>query len=88
MKDITLESMEKTQTAVEWLEEEFIALQNYGINELGLFSKAKAMEKEQIKNAWVNAWQESFIDPLDYKFYEPEAEEYYHKTYGEDPNRS
>ena len=39
------------QTVVEWLEQEFIALQNYGINELGLFSKAKEMEKEQIIDA-------------------------------------
>jgi hypothetical protein len=36
------------QTAVEWLEKEFIALQNYGVNELGLFEKAKEMEKQQI----------------------------------------
>jgi hypothetical protein len=35
------------QTAVEWLEEEFIALQNYGVNELGLFAKAKEMEQKQ-----------------------------------------
>jgi hypothetical protein len=35
------------QTAVEWLEQEFIALQNYGINEFGLFEKAKEMEKQQ-----------------------------------------
>ena len=33
------------QTAIEWLEQEFIALQNYGVNELGLFAKAKEMEK-------------------------------------------
>jgi hypothetical protein len=35
------------QTAIEWLEQEFIALQNYGVNELGLFAKAKEMEKQQ-----------------------------------------
>jgi hypothetical protein len=35
------------QTAVEWLEQEFIALQNYGLNELGLFEKAKKMEEEK-----------------------------------------
>ena len=38
------------QTAVEWLEQEFIALQNYGVNELGLFAKAKEMEKQQLIN--------------------------------------
>ena len=42
----------KKQTAVEWLEQEFIALQNYGVNELGLFEKAKAMERQQIVNAF------------------------------------
>ena len=39
--------MSKQMTAVEWLEQEFIALQNYGVNELGLFIKAKTMEKQQ-----------------------------------------
>jgi len=38
------------QTAVDWLEQEFIALQNYGVNELGLFDQAKEMEKEQSQN--------------------------------------
>jgi hypothetical protein len=40
------------QTAVEWLEQEFIALQNYGVNELGLFVKAKEMEKAQRVEDW------------------------------------
>ena len=39
------------QTAVEWLEQEFIALQNYSLNEFGLFAKAKEMEKQQIIDA-------------------------------------
>ena len=43
------------QTAVEWLEQEFIALQNYGVNELGLFAKAKEMEKEQIIESYDEA---------------------------------
>jgi hypothetical protein len=38
------------QTAVEWLEQEFITLQNYGVNEIGLFENAKEMEKEQMVN--------------------------------------
>ena len=37
----------KKQTAVGWLEQEFIVLQNYSVNELGLFVKAKEMEKQQ-----------------------------------------
>ena len=40
------------QTSVEWLEQEFIALQNYSVNELGLFAKAKEMEKQQIIDAY------------------------------------
>ena len=39
----------KPITAIEWLEQEFIALQNYGMNELGLFAKAKEMEKEKLE---------------------------------------
>ena len=39
----------KPITAIEWLEQEFIALQNYGMNELGLFAKAKEMEQHQFK---------------------------------------
>jgi hypothetical protein len=42
--------MSKQMTAVEWLEQEFIALQNYGVNELGLFEKAKEMEKLEKNN--------------------------------------
>lgn len=60
----------KKQTAVEWLEQEFIALQNYGINELGLFAKAKAMEKEQIIKA-IDYCRERYID----------SENYYNETY-------
>ena len=77
--------MNKTKTAVEWLEQEFIALQNYGINELGLFSKAKAMEKEQIMNAYGQGVADEAGEILDAT---KDAEEYYHKTYGEDPDRS
>jgi len=80
----------KKQTAVEWLEIQLkkgidynpLDLSGYTKAVDNLFNQAKAMEKEQIKNAWVNAWQESFIEPLDYQFYEPEAEQYYNETYG------
>jgi hypothetical protein len=48
------------QTAVEWLEQEFIALQNYGVNELGLFAKAKEMEEQQMFNfaIWYSGMEE------------------------------
>jgi hypothetical protein len=73
------------QTAVEWLFEQVCNLDwknLIGDKKQEIFEQAKEMEKEQIKNAWVNAWQESFIEPLDYQFYEPEAEQYYNETYG------
>jgi hypothetical protein len=63
------------QTAVEWLEQEFIALQNYSVNELGLFAKAKEMEKQQIIDVWSNGYDEedrANANPLTY----------YEKTYG------
>ena len=65
----------KKQTAIEWLEQEFIALQNYGVNELGLFTKAKAMEKEQIISA---ACYEPFLGDLP----KWDGENYYEDKYG------
>ena len=44
--------------------------------------QAKAMEKEQIKDAWLSAWKDSMINPLEDKYYEPEVEQYYNETYG------
>jgi hypothetical protein len=62
----------KKQTAIEWLEQEFIALQNYGVNELGLFAKAKEMEKQQINKACYDGYyQEELYD----------IREYYNETY-------
>ena len=60
------------QTAVNWLEQEFIALQNYGVNELGLFLKAKEMEKQQIENAFENGMDAANIYNL---------EQYYNETF-------
>ena len=48
------------QTVVEWLEQEFIAVQNYSVNELGLFLKAKEMEKQQINKAYKNGQVDGF----------------------------
>jgi len=62
------------QTAVEWLEKEFIALQNYGVNELGLFAKAKEMEKQQI----IDACNQIEVIGLDYEF---PGEKYYNQTF-------
>jgi hypothetical protein len=60
------------QTAVEWLEQEFIALQNYGVNEFGLFAKAKEMEKQQI--------EDSYDEGKEHAFQEYE-EQYYNETF-------
>jgi hypothetical protein len=62
------------QTAVEWLEQEFIALQNYGVNELGLFVKAKEMEKQQI----IDACNQIEVIGLDHEL---AGEKYYNKTF-------
>ena len=62
------------QTAVNWLEQEFIALQNYGVNELGLFAKAKEMEKEQI----IDACNQIEVIGLDHEL---AGEKYYNKNF-------
>lgn len=58
------------QTAVEWLEHELIALQNYGVNELGLIEKAKAMEKDQIMDSHNQGYADGYRDngnsPIEY----------------------
>jgi hypothetical protein len=60
------------QTAVEWLEQEFIKLEStvgvFGVM-YELIEKAKQMEKEQIEEAY-NAW------------YQLTGEQYYNETYG------
>jgi len=68
------------QTSVEWLEQEFIALQNYTVNELGLFAKAKAMEKQQI----IDAYRDGRSDQQSQRpsrFYNRNAEYYYNETF-------
>ena len=73
------------QTAVEWLEKQFVKLETtIGVHGImyELIEQAKAMEKEQIKDAWLSAWKDSMLDPLENKFYEPEAEQYYNEKYG------
>lgn len=65
----------KKQTAVGWLEQEFIVLQNYSVNELGLFVKAKEMEKEQIKDAYWSSYKEGQYSG------DKTADEYYNETF-------
>jgi hypothetical protein len=66
--------MSKQMTAVEWLEQEFIALQNYGVNELGLFIKAKTMEKQQI----IDACNQIEVIGLDHEL---AGEKYYNQNF-------
>ena len=38
-------------------------------------------EKQQISNAWLSAWKDSMLNPLEDKYYQPEAEQYFNETY-------
>lgn len=74
-------SATKKQTAVEWLIEEI----EIGLSENGMknaFKKAKAMEKEQIMDAYKQGESDGykqFIINIDKKY--QSAEQYYNETY-------
>jgi hypothetical protein len=72
--------MEAKQTAVEWLIQE---LGEYFPHEIGgihlMVEKAKQMDKEQIKNAFVKCWESNVPDGIECKL---DAEQYYNETYG------
>ena len=38
-------------------------------------------EKQQISNAWLSAWKDSMLNPLEDKYYQPEAEQYYNEKF-------
>ena len=63
------------QTAVEWLMEEYI--NGLSIN-LQIMKKALEMEKEQIKDAFVECWKLNVPDGIECKL---DAEQYYNKTF-------
>jgi hypothetical protein len=66
----------KKQTAVEWLEAEVIALENYTLKELRLlFNQAKAMEKEQIVDAFDSGIEE--WTPIEYS----DGQHYYNHNF-------
>lgn len=83
----------KQQTAVDWL---LIELQEnfnqevfcmYNANQYlfeSIFQKAKAMEKEQIENAWDRGQYigENFPQRVIEPEYENDSEQYYNETYG------
>jgi len=55
-----------------------------GLNIDEIKELAKKMEEKQIKDAWLSAWQDSMLEPLDRHFYEDMAQEYYENTYGKE----
>ena len=67
--------MSKQQTAVDWIENN-IQLDMTFMDILGLIRQAKEMEKEQIKNAWID---DRF--PLDKEWVKQCAEQYYNETF-------
>ena len=69
-------------TAVEWLFQQLWETPKDKLTWHSILEQAKATEKEQIKDAWLSAWKDSMLDPLENKFYEPEAEQYYNEYYG------
>ena len=72
------------QTAVEWLVEKLsyetsdgtIISHHFIINKL--FEQAKEMEKEQIKDAFVECWKSNVPDGIECKL---DAEQYYNETF-------
>ena len=71
------------KTAVEWLIEQIFKyrLVPEGTNtDNVLFHKAKEMEKEQMKDAFVECWKANVPDGIECKL---DAEQYYTETYEE-----
>ena len=68
------------QTAVEWLEKELNWIEeNKYTSYIELkIKQAKAMEKEQIKDAFVECWKSNVPDGVECKL---DAEQYYNETY-------
>ena len=65
------------QTAVEWLVEK-IQQANPTFKFDALIREAKAMEKEQIKDAFVQCWKSNVPDGIECKL---DAEQYYNETF-------
>ena len=65
------------KTAVEWLLDSLDYNQNMlGIKEI--FEQAKEMEKEQMKDAFVECWKSNVPDGIECKL---DAEQYYNETF-------
>ena len=73
----------KEQTAVEWLVEQY---KKVGLISISMAEQAKEMEKEQIKDAFVECWKANMPDGYECKL---SAEQYYNETFKQnkfDPN--
>lgn len=68
------------QTAVSWLVDQLKG-KSQSITWNEIFNKAKEMEKQQIIDAWLSAWKDSMLNPLEDKYYQPQAEDYYNETF-------
>lgn len=66
------------QTAVEWLVEQLNQIGFHTILIENTIEKAKAMEKEQMKDAFVECWKSNVPDGVECKL---DAEQYYNETF-------
>jgi hypothetical protein len=73
----------KKQTAVEWLKKEIST--KLGTNDLldDLYKQAKAMEKEQIEDAWDKRCSHGVVSQT-WHIETKNGEQYYNETYGGD----
>jgi hypothetical protein len=72
------------QTAVEWLVEEFkekLTGNNLPNWVLDVIQQAKAMEKEQIIDAYLKGYLQDVPNPSSMQYYEPLAEQFYNETF-------
>ena len=67
------------QTAVEWLVEKLD--QNFDYVADTIIQQAKAMEKEQIRDAYMEGYLEEIPNPSPSHYYEDMAEQYYNETF-------
>jgi hypothetical protein len=70
--------MENKQTAVEWVFEYLWKNHHLAFSD-NIFDQAKQMEKDQIKQAWIDGMRSVSIAPFEDEFYKYEAELYYDK---------
>lgn len=76
--------MEKKQSSIDWLKDKLNGVDT-GVSYHyfnSIIQEAKAMHKEEIKDAWLNGMKGEMIAPFGMNRYKPEAEEYYNETFG------